>query len=211
MEALLSWFHPELGQILPSKLIPLAEQTNLIIPVSYWVLRTACQQGVTWREAGIKSLPMAVNFSPNQFQQPNLISMVQEILTQTGLEPSLREIEITTQTLQDLCSLGVRISLDDFGTGYSSLTYLVKFPFQTLKIDQSFVQFLQEKQRDIAVLSIRVVAEGVETRSQLELLRSIGCEEVQGFWFSHPLKTEDATKLLLENSDGSLFINQGEF
>jgi EAL domain-containing protein (putative c-di-GMP-specific phosphodiesterase class I) len=119
--------------------------------------------------------------------------MVQEILTQTGLEPSLREIEITTQTLQDLCSLGVRISLDDFGTGYSSLTYLVKFPFQTLKIDQSFVQFLQEKQRDIAVLSIRVVAEGVETRSQLELLRSIGCEEVQGFWFSHPLKTEDAT------------------
>jgi EAL domain-containing protein (putative c-di-GMP-specific phosphodiesterase class I) len=82
---------------------------------------------------------------------------------------------------------------------------------KTLKIDQSFVQFLQEKQRDIAVLSIRVVAEGVETPSQLELLRSIGCEEVQGFWFSHPLKTKDATKLLLENSDGSLFINQGEF
>jgi EAL domain-containing protein (putative c-di-GMP-specific phosphodiesterase class I) len=95
MEALLSWFHPELGQILPSKLIPLAEQTNLIIPVSYWILKTACQQGVTWREAGIKSLPIAVNFSPNQFQQPNLISMVQEILTETGLEPNLLEIEIT--------------------------------------------------------------------------------------------------------------------
>ena len=232
MEALLSWFHPELGQILPSKLIPLAEQTNLIIPVSYWVLKTACQQGVTWREAGIKSLPIAVNFSPNQFQQPNLISMVQEILNETGLEPGLLEIEITekairqdeifaAQTLQDLCSLGVRISLDDFGTGNSSLTYLVKFPFHPLKIDQSFLQYLQENQRDIAVLStlitltkslnLRVVAEGVETHPQLELLRSIDCEEVQGFWFSHPLRAEDATKLLLENYDGSSFINQGEF
>jgi EAL domain-containing protein (putative c-di-GMP-specific phosphodiesterase class I) len=158
--------------------------------------------------------------------------MVQEILAETGLEPNLLEIEITekairqdeifaTQTLQDLCNLGVRISLDDFGTGYSSLTYLVKLPFHTLKIDQSFLQSLQENQRDIAVLStlitlvkslnLRVVIEGVETRPQLELLRSIGCEEVQGFWFSHPLKTEDATKLLLENSDGSTFTNQGEF
>jgi len=152
MEALLSCFHPELGQILPSKLIPL-------IAVSYWVLKTACQQDVTWREAGLESLPIAVNFSPNQFQQPSLISMVEEILTQTGLEPGLLEIEIT----------------------------LTKS------------------------LNLRVVAEGVETHPQLELLRSIDCEEVQGFWFSHPLRAEDATKLLLENYDGSSFINQGEF
>jgi diguanylate cyclase (GGDEF)-like protein len=220
LEALLRWYHPEFGQVSPGKLIPLAEQTDLIVPIGEWVLKTACEQSLFWQNTGVKPLPIAVNFSPRQFQQSNLVSMIFQTLQATGLPPHLLEMEITEgtimqnedfacQTLQELRIMGVQISLDDFGTGYSSLSYLQKFPFSTLKIDQSFIKVLDHIPHNLAIISamitlgqslnLRVVAEGVETLEQLELLRKLHCEEVQGFWFSRPLKAEDATKLLLEN------------
>ncbi|PSF38362.1 diguanylate cyclase [Aphanothece hegewaldii CCALA 016] len=220
VEALLRWYHSEMGQVPPTQLITLAEQTDLIIPVSQWVLRTACLQHVAWLKAGLKDFPITVNLSPRQFQQPNLVSMIKKTLEETGLDPHYLEIEITetsiihdekfaAQAFHELRSLGVSISLDDFGTGYSSLSYLQKFPFHTLKIDQTFVQALQNLPQDTAILSamimlgrsfnLRVVAEGVETLQQLEILEKLNCKEVQGFLFSRPLKTEDATQLLLQH------------
>ena len=155
--------------------------------------------------------------SPKQFQQPNLVELVAQILEDTGLEPHLLDLEITEaamiknidfsqQTLQELRELGVQISLDDFGTGYSSLGYLQKFPITTLKIDQSFIQTLQDKPQNTAIVSaiialgqsfdLRVIAEGVETSKQLELLQGLNFREIQGFWFSRPLKPTDVTTLL---------------
>lgn len=220
VEALLRWYHPDLGYVAPAKLIALAEQTDLIIPISQWVLKTACSQNLAWQQAGFKPLPITVNFSPRQFQQPNLVTMIEQTLAETGLPSHYLEVEITetsiihdekfaAEVFKDLRSLGVSISLDDFGTGYSSLSHLQKFPFQTLKIDQSFVQALEANPQDTAILSamimlghsfnLRVVAEGVETLQQLEILEKLHCEEVQGYWFSRPLKTEDATQLLLQH------------
>ncbi|EAZ87973.1 putative bifunctional diguanylate cyclase/phosphodiesterase, partial [Crocosphaera chwakensis] len=217
MEALLRWYHPELGHISPMRLIPLAEQTDLIIPISIWVLKTACQQNKAWQKQGFSPIPIAVNLSPKQFQQPNLVNIVSQVLEETELEPYLLELEITEtaimensdfsqETLRQLRDLGVQISLDDFGTGYSSLGYLQKFPITTLKIDQSFIQNLQNNSKNTAIISaiialgksfdLRVVAEGVETLQQLELLQRLNCQEIQGFWFSRPLKSADATTFL---------------
>ncbi|GBF83373.1 diguanylate cyclase/phosphodiesterase [Aphanothece sacrum FPU3] len=217
MEALLRWYHPELGNVSPVKLIPLAEKTDLIVPISLWVLRTACQQNKVWQKAGLSKMPVAVNLSARQFQQPNLVEMVGQVLEETGLEPQFLDLEITEtalmqnhdlaqQTLGKLRHLGVQVSLDDFGTGYSSLSYLHKFPVNTLKIDQSFIQSLQDTPQNTAIISavialgktfnLRVIAEGVETLQQLKLLQGLNCEEVQGYWFSRPLKPEDATDFL---------------
>jgi diguanylate cyclase (GGDEF)-like protein len=220
VEALLTWFHPELGQVAPSKLIPLAEQTDLIIPMSEWVFKTACQQNCAWQAECILSLPVAVNFSLHQFQQPNFLTMIQGALEETGLEPSLVEVQVNEagimkdedfarQAFNDLRSLGVRICLNDFGSGYASLAYLSKFPFHTLKISAAFLHSLAEHPSHSAILGaiislsksleLRVVAEGVETLQQLELLQRLHCAEAQGFWFSPPLKTAEATELLLSN------------
>ncbi|MGK7940911.1 MAG: EAL domain-containing protein [Crocosphaera sp.] len=217
MEALLRWEHPELGQVSPVKLIPLAEKTDLIIPISLWVLKTACKQNKMWQEKGLEPIPIAVNLSPKQFQQPNLAEMVNQVLEETQLDPYLLDLEITEtaimedvdlaeETLKELRYLGVQISLDDFGTGYSSLGYLQKFPVTTLKIDQSFIQTLENNSHNTAIISaiialgksfhLRVIAEGVETLQQLELLQRLDCEEVQGFWFSRPLAVTDATTFL---------------
>lgn len=217
MEALLRWYHPELGHVSPVKLIPLAEKTDLIVPISLWVLRTACQQNKAWQKAGISKMPVGVNLSARQFQQPNLVEIVTQVLEETGLEPQFLDLEITEtalmqnhdlaqETLGKLRHLGVQVSLDDFGTGYSSLSYLHKFPVNTLKIDQSFIQSLQDTPQNTAIISavialgksfnLRVIAEGVETLQQLELLQRLNCEEVQGYWFSRPLKPEDATEFL---------------
>ncbi len=217
MEALLRWYHPELGHVSPLKLIPLAEKTDLIIPISIWVLKTACLQNKAWQKQGFSPIPIAVNLSPIQFQQPNLVDIVAQILEETGLEPHLLNLEITEtamiknidfscKTLEKLRELGVQISLDDFGTGYSSLGYLQKFPITTLKIAQSFIQTLSDKPQNTAIVSaiialgqsfdLRVIAEGVETLKQLELLQGLNCREIQGFWFSRPLKPNDVTTLL---------------
>ena len=217
MEALLRWYHPEFGNVSPLKLIPLAEKTDLIIPISLWVLKTACLQNKAWQKRGFSPIPIAVNLSPKQFQQPNLVDIVAQVLEDTALEPHLLDLEITEtammqnidssrETLQNLRELGVQVSLDDFGTGYSSLGYLQKFPVNTLKIDQSFIQTLQANSGNTAIISaiialgqsfdLRVIAEGAETLQQLELLQGLNCREIQGFWFSRPLKPTDATTLL---------------
>ena len=218
MESLLRWYHPELGQVSPSKLIPLAEKTDLIVPLSLWILRTACQQNKAWQKAGFVNIPVAVNFSAKQFQQPNLVEMVTQVLNETDLSPEFLDIEITEsslieniessqETIEGLRRLGVKISLDDFGTGYSSLSYLQKFAITTLKIDQSFIQSLTENTQNTAIISavialgnsfgLRVIAEGVETVKQLELLEKLNCEEIQGYWFSPPLESKDATQFLI--------------
>jgi EAL domain-containing protein (putative c-di-GMP-specific phosphodiesterase class I) len=167
--------------------------------------------------AGLPPVRMSVNLSPRQFQQPTLVATVEQILQETKLEPQWLELEVTETTLlQDiqfarvallkLAKMGVHISMDDFGTGYSSLGYLKQLPFDTLKIDQCFVRDLHNKPEDRAIISaaitlgqgfnLRVIAEGVETQQQLELLRSLNCQEMQGYWFSRPLSAEDAAQFL---------------
>lgn len=220
MEALLRWQHPKQGIVSPQTFISLAEDNGLIVPIGAWVLRTACAQIKAWREAGLAPLRVAVNLSARQFQQPNLAEQVAQILTETGVAAAcleleitetaaMRDVEFTTTLLNDLRQMGVRIVLDDFGTGYSSLGYLKKFPLHALKIDRSFVQDLDDSPEDVAIitaiialghgLNLSVVAEGVETVNQLAKLRSLQCEEIQGYLFSRPLDATAATQFLQHN------------
>ncbi|BAY78907.1 diguanylate cyclase/phosphodiesterase with FHA and GAF sensor (plasmid) [Nostoc linckia NIES-25] len=217
MEALLRWHHPEMGLVAPSVFIPLAEQSGLIVPIGEWALRTACRQNKAWQDAGLPPLMMAVNLSLKQFRQPKLAETVAKILEQTGLEARFLELEITESTaiedldftrtvLEDLQQMGVHISIDDFGTGHSSLSRLQLLPLHNLKIDKSFVQDLT---RDVKVahiikaivtlgrsLGLRLTAEGVENEEELEFLKSINCEDVQGFLFYRPLSAQKATEVL---------------
>ncbi|GAB4533619.1 MAG: hypothetical protein Tsb0014_19200 [Pleurocapsa sp.] len=222
IEALLRWEHPELGLVSPSSFLKLAEQTGLIIPIGEWVIRTACRQNKLWQSQGLPPLKVAVNLSVVQFQQPNFVATIKQILAETQLDPSLLELEISASILMEdmeysryilsqLKKLGVYISIEDFAIGFSSLESLKQLPFNTLKIDRAFVQELSDNPQDLAIVSalvelgkgfnLRVVAEGVETRQQIELLRSLNCEQMQGFWFSRPLAVEEATKLLPFNYD----------
>jgi diguanylate cyclase (GGDEF)-like protein/PAS domain S-box-containing protein len=217
MEALLRWQHPELGLVSPGKFIPLAEENGLIVPIGEWVLRTACAQNCAWQAAGLMPIRVAVNLSARQLRQPNLVGMIERLLRETGLSPRYLELEITETTvmknveltkviLHDLHQMGVSMAIDDFGTGYSSLGYLKKFPFNTLKIDQSFVRDLTTDPNDKAivaaiiamgrVLNLKLVAEGVETKVQEHSLLSLDCEEMQGYLFSPPLSADEATLLL---------------
>ncbi|MGB7440155.1 MAG: EAL domain-containing protein [Coleofasciculaceae cyanobacterium] len=217
MEALLRWQAPGLGLVPPGKFIPLAEDNGLIVPIGEWVLRTACIQNQAWIAAGLLPTTIAVNLSVRQFRQPNLVEIVRDILAETGLQPHLLELEITESIAMDnvdftkkilhrLENLGVRISMDDFGTGYSSLAYLKNFPLHTLKIDRSFVRDLSFDSCDVAIaaavvalgkgLNLSVVAEGVETNAQLRQLESIGCYEMQGYFFSRPVPYDQAKTLI---------------
>ena len=210
LEALLRWPHPERGLILPARLIPLAEETGLIVPVGEWVLRTACRQHQAWAQAGFKAPPIAVNLSIRQFNE-QLEEMVQTALRQTQLDPAKLELEITeSSVMQDpdnslrilnaLRKMGIEFAIDDFGTGYSSMSYLKRFPVSTLKIDQSFVRDLEVDEDSQTIvraivnlahsLKLSVVAEGVETAGQLAYLRELGCEAAQGFFFSPPLPAD---------------------
>jgi diguanylate cyclase (GGDEF)-like protein/PAS domain S-box-containing protein len=218
MEALLRWHHPEWGVIPPDKFIPVAENTGLIIPLGEWVLRTACQQNKKWQQAGYSPFVMSVNMSTLQFKQENLVQMISEILSETGLEAKWLELEITEsiimehakemiEKLSKLKAMGIHVSIDDFGTGYSSFNYLKNFPIDVVKIDRSFVRELPNSE-DIAIVSaiismahalnLKVLAEGVETKEQWEFLRQKGCHEGQGYLFSKPLAPEDVEKFLLE-------------
>ncbi|MBT9611662.1 MAG: GGDEF domain-containing protein [Burkholderiales bacterium] len=217
-EALIRWQNPERGLVPPMQFIPLAEETGLIVPIGAWVLRTACLQAKTWHDQG-NALVMAVNISARQFQHPGFIDLVEEILAETGLPAQYLELEITesvamhdaertTATLHALRQVGIQLSIDDFGTGFSSLAYLRRFPLSKLKVDQSFVRNLSMNEHDATIahtvillghsLKLTVIAEGVETKEQLDILRRLGCEEMQGYYFSRPIPAADLSALLKE-------------
>ena len=208
-EALVRWRHPQRGMIPPDKFIPLADETGLIGEIGKWVLFEACEQATRWRDAGIGPLKVAVNVSAVQFSQADLAQVVQSALKQTGLPPGCLDLEITETvlmqdagatiaTLRALKNMGVSISVDDFGTGYSSLAYLQRFPIDTLKIDQSFMRGVTEDEHNAAIvrtvialaksLRLQSIAEGVESRDQVEYLRAEGCDRVQGYYLSRPLE-----------------------
>lgn len=217
MEALVRWQHPEMGMIPPAQFIPLAEENGLICEIGEWVLRTACSQHRLWQDSGLAPLRISVNLSARQFQKPNLVKTIAQILQETGLEPHCLELEVTESLimqdrdgavaiLRDLQRLGIPIAMDDFGTGYSSLSALMHLPVNTLKIDQSFVQSLNKHTSNRAIISavialghglhLKLVAEGVETVEQLEFLRQNHCDTVQGYLFSKPLARDRATQFL---------------
>jgi predicted signal transduction protein with EAL and GGDEF domain len=212
-EALIRWRHPQRGLLQPADFIPLAEETGLIVPLGEWVLRQACAEASTWPP----DVKVAVNLSPVQFKSKNLVAAVMAALAASGLSPSRLELEITESVLlhesddtlamlHQLRDLGLRISMDDFGTGYCSLSYLRKFPFDKIKIDQSFIRDMSDRDDCLAIvravtamgagLGIVTTAEGVETSEQLERLRSEGCMEVQGYFFSPPRPAAEVRGLL---------------
>jgi EAL domain-containing protein (putative c-di-GMP-specific phosphodiesterase class I) len=211
LEALLRWHHPSYGSISPDQFIPLAESTGLIIPIGEWVLRTACRQLKVWHDQGLSTLSMAVNLSTRQFYSQNLLETIQGILDETGLHPAHLELEITesmmmnmehaSKTLKGLKQLGCQIAIDDFGTGYSSLNYIKHLPIDRLKIDQSFIRNLAEDKQDDTIvttiilmakhLQLEVIAEGVETPEQRDILQKKQCTHVQGYLYSAPVAPEN--------------------
>ncbi len=220
-EALIRWNHPEQGMIPPGKFIPVAEESRLIVPLGSWVLRRACELAAAWREQGMPALTVAVNLSPVQFGQPNLVQQVKDCLESTGLPAQQLELEVTESvvmqdveqvaaTLDAFNALGVKLSIDDFGTGYSSLSYLKRFAFDKLKVDQSFVRDLSDDPNDTAIvlaiiglgktLGMAVLAEGVETRAQLAFLRQANTDSIQGYLFSRPLPERDFVALVRQQA-----------
>jgi EAL domain-containing protein (putative c-di-GMP-specific phosphodiesterase class I) len=214
-EALLRWNHPERGMIAPLDFIPIAEDTGLIVPLGEWVLRQACAEAMRWPS----HIGVAVNISPAQFKSRNLVQMAVSALANAGLAANRLELEITEMVLiQDsdgglivlhqLRNLGIKIAMDDFGTGYSSLGYLRSFPFDKIKIDQSFIRDLPLKEESLAIvravvglsssLGIKTTAEGVETKEQLASLTAEGCSQFQGYLFSKPKPAAEVQRLLNE-------------
>jgi diguanylate cyclase (GGDEF)-like protein len=217
VEVLIRWKHPVFGFISPTKFIPHAEKTDLILTIGEWVMHSACTQAVQWKKEGIKPIRMAINISGTQLKRQDLLLITAKTLLETGLAPHLLELELTEgvimenaeltiNTLNQLKNMGVRLSIDDFGTGYSSLNYLKRFPIDTLKIDQSFIKDITKDPDDYAIAStiiamahnlrLTVIAEGVETKEQLEMLRNKNCNEVQGYYFSKPLPENKLKQLL---------------
>ena len=217
LECLLRWHHPEHGLISPKTFIPLAEETGLIVPIGEWVLRTACLQAKRWADGGLKVPRLAINLSPRQFMQKDVVSMVDRVLQETKLGASHLGLEITesmimkdvanaTETLHALKAMGFHLSIDDFGTGYSSLSYLKQFPIDQLKIDQSFVHDITSEPDNAAIakaiiamahsMGLSVVAEGVETQAQAAFLSAEGCDELQGYYYSKPLPQHEVTEML---------------
>lgn len=215
-EALLRWEHPELGPIPPADFVPFAEKSGLIIPIGQWVLRATCIQLKKWHANGFPKLNLAINVSARQFQESASVDTIVEILQETGVDPGCLELELTESSLMTnaehvieslgkLKDIGVKLAIDDFGTGFSSLEYLRRLPFDTLKIDQSFVRDISNPDGAALVSSIvalshwlrlRVVAEGVETQEQLRFLQRLGCDNMQGYLFSRPLPGEQFEMLL---------------
>ncbi len=216
-EALLRWRHPVRGLIGPDEIIPMAEASGLILAIGSWVLSTACRQLVAWQNLGYGNLSMAVNLSPRQFWQQNLVEEIAQILVDTGMQPGQLELEITESsvmrnaeetisTLRRLNAMGITLSIDDFGTGYSSLSYLKRFPIHALKVDQSFVRDITLDPDAAAIaqgiialahtMNLQVIAEGVESESQVSLLRNWHCNAMQGYLFSRPIPSSAAFAMI---------------
>ena len=220
VEALIRWPHPELGMISPLEFIPMAEETGLIVPLTRWILRTACGHMKEWQEQGFAPSVLSVNVSARRFNDSNLPEMIKEVLESTGLDGGCLSVELTESvmmenaeatigTLQRLKDLGIKISIDDFGTGYSSLSYLKRLPIDTLKIDRSFVEDIPADSEDAAIamliitmahnLKLAVVAEGVETEEQRSFLQARHCDIMQGYLVSRPLSKDDLADFLRKN------------
>jgi EAL domain-containing protein (putative c-di-GMP-specific phosphodiesterase class I) len=220
-EALLRWRHPERGLLKPSAFMPLAEETDLIVPIGRWVLEEACQQAKRWEEKYPSAPPttMEVNLSSRQLARRGLVRTIEEALTRAGVEAHTLALDLTetvlikaseddAQALETLGKMGVRLYLDDFGTGYSSLSYLMRLPVDLVKVDRPFVKGLGEKATDTALvrmiidlchtLGVEVLAEGVETSEQAALLRDMGCDMGQGYYFAGPLPGEELAEQLPE-------------
>ena len=218
-EALIRWYNPEKGLVSPAEFIPLAEETGLIISIGEWVLRTACNQTKIWQEAGFFPFQIAVNLSRRQFMQRNLQERIIKIIEEVDLKPNNLELEVTeslvmqnektaSRIMKSWQKCGIKISIDDFGTGYSSLSYLREFPFDVIKIDRSFIRNITADSKTEAItiaiiqmahsLSLKVVAEGVETQAELDFLRKHKCDEMQGYLFSAPLPKSKFEQLLKE-------------
>lgn len=231
MEALLRWMHHDLGMVSPAEFIPVAEETGLIVPIGRWVLRTASQQLHRWHLEGFDWLRMAVNIASRQLREPGFVNDVKEIITETGVEPSRLELEVTEssvmkndrktlEALQELRKIGVRLAVDDFGTGHSVLTYLRDFPLNTLKIDRSFINGVANEGKDAAItsaviamahrLDLRVVAEGVETEDQLSFLTRHDCDECQGFLFSRPVPACEIAEILADDIRARRALKSGK-
>jgi diguanylate cyclase (GGDEF)-like protein/PAS domain S-box-containing protein len=224
IEALIRWKHPDKGMISPAEFIPLAEESGMIVRIGEWVLNAACRQNRAWRAAGLPSFSISVNLSNRQFGHEDLIETVTRALKDVEMDPSHLELEITESTimqnpeksiatLRQFKEMGIRISIDDFGTGYSSLNYLRRIPFDSLKIDRSFVMNINTSPDDAAIvraiiamahsLKLRVIAEGVEKEEQFAFLRELGCDEVQGYFFSKPLPAEECVRFITSRSSCS--------
>lgn len=216
-EALIRWNHPERGRVSPAEFIPMAEEMGLIAPLGEWVLETACRQTKIWQTKGLPPLRVAVNLSARQFERKNLTERVREILTETDLDPKWLELELTESlVLQDEMAaakafsvwrnMGIKIAIDDFGTGYSSLSYSKRFPFDTIKIDQSFIRNIADDRQNAAItiaivqmahcLNMTVIAEGVQNQQELAFLCQNNCDEIQGNFFSPALPKADFEALL---------------
>ncbi len=218
-EALIRWYHPEKGLVSPAEFIPLAEETGLIISIGEWVLRTACHQTKIWEQSGFFPFQIAVNLSRRQFMQRNLQEQIIKIIQEVDLKPNNLELEVTESLvmqnekaaismMKSWQKFGIKISIDDFGTGYSSLSYLREFPFDVIKIDRSFIRNITTDSKTEAItiaiiqmahsLNLRVVAEGVETKAELDFLQKHKCDEIQGYLFSPPLSKSKFEELLKE-------------
>ena len=224
IECLLRWQHPTIGPVPPDQIVPLAEETGLIVPIGKWALRTACLQARKWADQGLPLLRMAVNLSARQFMSATLLDDVVGTIAETGMDPRWIEFEVTesvmmpepeqaVKLLRKLKAIGVRLTIDDFGTGYSSLAYLKRLPIDCVKIDASFVRGVPVDASDVAItetilamsrsLGLKVVAEGVETLDQMRFLERRGCDEMQGYYFSRPLPAEQLTVYLREHEAAS--------
>jgi diguanylate cyclase (GGDEF)-like protein/PAS domain S-box-containing protein len=221
LEALIRWVHPKKGLVPPMEFVPIAEECGLILPMGRWVLLEACKQARTWSDSGLECPPIAVNVSWTEFGDRDFVSGVRTALISTGVKASNLELELTEsvlmwdtesamRTMNALKLMGVRLAIDDFGTGYSSFNYLKRFPVNALKLDRSFIREITQKEADATIVSAiinvgnalgqRVIAEGVETLAQAEFLRNQGCDEAQGYFFSRPVDSEQAGKLLENNA-----------
>jgi EAL domain-containing protein (putative c-di-GMP-specific phosphodiesterase class I) len=227
MEALIRWQHPERGLVYPAEFVPLAEETGLIIPMGRWVLEETCRQARGWEREGVGSPHpvMLANLSANQLRGVDMVHSIEQMLAGADLAGCRLAVDITESALLEVAEekagvlsrlreMGVRISIDDFGTGYSSLSYLKHLPADILKIDKSFVRGLGENVEDTAIvrmiidlahtLGMEVIAEGVEGADKLDLLREMGCDMAQGFYFARPLPPEAASRLLARGTFAAL-------